>query len=143
MKDLQRLLRGKRNPVRAAGRQRVIDIRDLQNAGLHGNLLSAETVGIPASVHALVMVPNYRQDAPEGSKRSTDVFSNDRMLFHDFHFLSVERPWLQKDVIRDRHFTDIVKQTSDLQFLQFVFLQTDTLPKLDGILRHLVRMAVG
>src|SRR5260370_9847263 len=131
MKDLQRLLWGKRNPVRARNGQRVIDVRDLQNAGVHGNLLSAETVGISASVHPLVVVPDYPQNPTERSQRRTDVFSNHRMLSHDFHFFSVERPWLQKDAIRDRHLADVVKQTCDPEFLQFLILQAQTLSELN------------
>jgi len=62
-----------------------------------------QPVRISTSVHALVMVPDYRQNPTQRFQRRTDAFSNHWMLSNDFRFFGVQAPWFHKDAIRNRH----------------------------------------
>jgi hypothetical protein len=94
LKDLQRLISRKGNPIRTVRNQCVVDICDLQKARLQRNLRSAETVGIPAAVHPFMMVPDDWQNMAQRFQRGADLFPCDGMLFHNFHLVCIEGPQL-------------------------------------------------
>src|SRR5258708_7938231 len=75
--DGESFFRGKSLAIRPVGGQRVIYIRDLQNACGKRNLLTLQAVGIARAVLLFVMMTNDRQHVAEGSQRRANPLARD------------------------------------------------------------------
>src|SRR5437899_12730670 len=106
--NLQRVFGRKSSPVGAVGRERIIDVHDLQNSGLQWNGFSAKAIRIPAAVHSFMMMPYHREDAAKRLERRAHFFSDHRMLPNDFRFFHVQSPGFKKDVVRHGDFSYVM-----------------------------------
>ena len=100
-------------PIRAITGQRVADVHDLEYAHSQRDVLSLQTVGVAAAIHAFVMVANDGQDVTERFERRADLLSEDGMLFDNPHLFGIQRSGLGQNAVRDSDLADIVDQTSD------------------------------
>jgi len=100
--------------------QRIIDIRDCDDATGKRNLLFANAkwiiLAIPCFVMSLRDFASHSEKvtAPDPLLNLTDALSTYfHMLLHSFAFFSIERPWLSQDRISYRNLADVVEDRTD------------------------------
>lgn len=141
-KNLQGFLGAKSCPVRAVFDQRVIDVRNLQDARLERDLFAAQAVWVAASVHSFMVMPDHRKDPSKRLQRRADFFSRDGMLPHEFGLFGAQTLRFEKNTVGNGHFPDVVKQAAQPQFLQLFFRHSEVLPELRGIIRKVAGVVV-
>ena len=107
-KNFQGFLRSKPSPVRPVFDQRIIDVRNLQDARLERDFFAAQPVRVAASVHPFMVMPDHRKDSPKRFQWRADFFSRDGMLPHDLGLFGVQPLRFEKNTVGNGHFPNVV-----------------------------------
>src|SRR5262249_26544411 len=92
-------------PVR---RERVVDIRDGDDARAERNLVAGQAVRVAGAVPPLVVVTDHQGAAREEIERRDDLRADQRMLAHHRPFLGVAHAGLPEAALRDTDLADAV-----------------------------------
>src|SRR5207248_6897965 len=105
-----RLLERQRRTVRTVGRHGVPGVRETDDAGLDGDRVSGQPVGISGSVPTLVMVTNERHRVAEAAELRDDVGAVARMALDHVVLGGRQCPRLSEDGVRHADLADVVDQ---------------------------------
>src|SRR5437867_7743353 len=95
------------------------------------NLLAYELVRITASVDSLVVVSDNRPDKEEGSHRRGKPVAHFGVLPQDPPLLPIQRSRLEQDAVWYRDLAEVVQESPQLQRIQLLIVQTESLSELD------------
>src|SRR5205807_687039 len=94
-KDGRRFFLRSPRAVGAIARDRVVSIGDSDDPSQQWDGVAGESVGIPAAVEVLVMVPDDREQGRRRLERADDLFADQRMLLHQLQLVGAERAGLE------------------------------------------------
>ena len=112
-----RLVQRKPRTVRTVARERVEDVRDRDDAPFEWNRLAFQTVGIAASVPALVVRPGDRRGELEqvAAGAGEQVAADLRVPLHLLALVVGQHPGLAQDLVVDRDLADVVQRRREAQ----------------------------
>ena len=139
----KRFVRAARLLVGALGRDRVVGIGNRDNPRAIGNLFAAQAIGIPGAVVKLVVMAHHQPNQVHRFERLQNLRAQQRVGLHRFPFFGIERAGLVQDNFRDSHFTDVVEQAGQANFLHLFLVQVQRLRDHHRVGRNFLRMSLG
>ena len=107
-------------------------VGDGDDAGTEGDLVARETVRVPGTVPAFVMVADDRPGRREQVERLEERVADLRVRLDDRALLLVERPRLEEDTVGDADLADVVEDRAQADRLDLVGPQPQQLGDADG-----------
>src|SRR5574341_2622997 len=111
--------------VGARGREGVIDFRGADDPTADGDRLTAQAVGVPRAVPALVVAADGADHAPEMGERCQDLRTDDDVLLDVLELLGGQRPLLVHHRFARADLADVVQPARMADVLDFFFAQAE------------------
>ncbi len=117
--------------VGPVGRQCVVDVNDLQDAGCQRNLVPPETIGVTAPVQTFVVVADYGEAHDGGISGRNRCALLDGMLLDYFHFLKRQAPRFHENRIGDSNLANVVQHPGKAKRVTLIVGQTNAFRQSD------------
>src|SRR5580658_2294840 len=138
--DLNCRFMRKRRAIRTIRDQRIVDIRNLQNARCQWNLFAPESVRISRTVELFVMMPNDGQHMTKRPQWMADSLARGWMLLHNRPLLFRERPFFQQHMFGNADLADVMHNACAPQCDTQLTRQTQPQPQSLGVRRQAIAM---
>ncbi len=126
--ELQRGYMGDRRLVNASRTHRVVDVAESDDAGAQGNIRTCQFIWIAGAIVPFVVRTgdidrHLQEDQSEivlAGNYSQSFSADDRVRLHQHAFVGSELAWLEKNVIRQANFADVVQRGATFEHIDVI-----------------------
>src|SRR5690242_15326368 len=132
-----------RGPIRARGRERIIDVDDPHDLRRERDLVAAQAVRVARAVVAFVMPADDRLQIPRKFDGREQLQAPDRVHLHHLEFGVCERAGLVQDLVRDAYLPQVVEVRAEADRGLAGLVEREDAHHGHRVLRHPLAMTEG